>query len=94
MGRWVGWLAYACGTYRLLAPHEKTNHLVLPLAGHDLAVDAGDGDLRVHASAVVCLGDAATVGVLEPDRAVVRALRPGLTLLRPAERGHLKGGLF
>ena len=40
------------------------------------------------------LGDAATVGVLEPDRAVVRALRPGLTLLRPAERGHLKGGSF
>ena len=65
-------------------------YLVLPLPRHNLAVDAGDGDLGVHARAVVCLGHAAAVGVFEPDGAVVRALRPRLTLLRPAERGHLK----
>lgn len=65
-------------------------NLVLPLAGHDFSVDARDRDVREHAGAVVRLSDAAAVGVLEADRAVVGSLGSRLAVLRPSVGGHLQ----
>lgn len=61
--------------------------LVLPLAGHDLAVDAADGDASVQAGAVVCLNNETSMCVLSADRAVVRALWGGVAVGGPAQRG-------
>ena len=49
-------------------------YLVLPLARHDLAVGAGDGDAGVEARLVVSLHDVAPESVLVSDGAVVRTL--------------------
>lgn len=68
---------------------RQRTHLVLPLAGHNLPVDARDGDVRVQARAVVRLRYAATVSVFEPDRAVVWALGSGLGVLRPPVGSNL-----
>lgn len=70
-------------------PNGVCNHLVLPLARHNFRVDARDGDVREHASAVVRFSHAAAVGILESDGAVVRTLWSGLAVLGPSERRHL-----
>ena len=49
-------------------------YLVLPLAWHDLAVGAGDGDAGVEARLVVSLHNVAPESVLVSDGALVRAL--------------------
>ena len=50
-------------------------YLVLPLARHDFAVGAGNGDAGVEARLVVSLHDVAPESVLVSDGAVVRPLR-------------------
>ena len=60
--------------------------LVLPLSGHDLAVDSGNSNTGEHAGRVVGLNDGASKGVLCPDGAVVRSLGSGHASLGPAKR--------
>ena len=61
--------------------------LVLPLSGHDLAVNSCDGNAGEHAGGVVSLDDRASEGVLCSYGAVVRSLRSGHATLRPSEGG-------
>ncbi|KAJ8577026.1 hypothetical protein ON010_g2177 [Phytophthora cinnamomi] len=63
-------------------------HLVLPLAGHHLGVDAGDVDARVQRRAVVRVHDEAAEHRVRAGAAVVRALRAGEAALGPAVRRH------
>ena len=61
--------------------------LELPLARHDLGVDARDGQAGGQAGVEVGLDEGPPVDVVGADAAVVRALRAGVArLLREAER--------
>jgi hypothetical protein len=60
--------------------------LVLPLAGHDLGVGAGDLHTGVQAGAVVVLDDLAAEHAVGAGRAVVRTLGAGEAALGPAQR--------
>lgn len=59
-------------------------NLVLPLRGHDLSVDTGDGDLGVQAGTVVGLDDVTAVNLAGTDTTVVRTLGTGETTGGPA----------
>ena len=60
--------------------------LELPLAGHDLGVDAGDRQAGVEAGLGVLLDDLAAEDLVGADAAVVAALRRGEAVRREAER--------
>ena len=59
--------------------------LVLPLAGHDLAVGAGDLDASVEAGLVVSVHDGSAVAVVGADGAVVGSLGAGEAGAGPSE---------
>ena len=60
--------------------------LELPLAGHDLGVDAGDADAGLDAGVHVRLDDLTAEDLVGADAAVVEALRGGVAAEREAER--------
>ncbi len=60
--------------------------LELPLARHDLGVDAGDGEARRQAVVQVLLDDVAAEDLVGAHTAVVTALRGGEAALGEAER--------
>mmetsp|Transcript_43905 Transcript_43905/g.110679 ORF Transcript_43905/g.110679 Transcript_43905/m.110679 type:complete len:229 (+) Transcript_43905:48-734(+) len=59
--------------------------LELPLARHDLSIDARDLDASIHAGAVVRLHDVATEHVVGTNSAVVGALGTRVAILGPSE---------
>ncbi len=61
-------------------------HLELPLAGHDLGVDAGDADAGVEARLEVRLDHVTAEHLVGADAAVVEGLRCGEAVRREAER--------
>lgn len=65
---------------------EAGADLVLPLAGHDLVVGAGDLDTSEEAGLVVGVHDSATVADVGTHRAVVGTLRSWETISGPPER--------
>ena len=67
---------------------EARTNLILPLAGHDLVVGAGDLDAGKEASFVVSIHDSSTVADVGTNRAVVGSLRARETRLRPSEGLH------
>ena len=60
--------------------------LELPLAGHHLAVGAGDREARGEAGVGVRFDDLAAEDLVGADAAVVRTLRRREAVVRPAER--------
>ena len=62
--------------------------LELPLAGHDLGVDAGDAEAGVEARLEVRLDDVTAEDLVGADAAVVEALRGG----EAADAGSRAGG--
>ena len=60
--------------------------LELPLAGHDLGVDAGDAEAGVEAGVEVRLDDVTAEDLVGADAAVVEALRRREAVRREAER--------
>ena len=67
-------------------------HLVLPLGGHDLGVDAADLHPGMKAGLVVSLDDVAPNGGSGASRAVVGALRTRVAARRPP-KGPLGPGV-
>jgi len=61
-------------------------NLVLPLSGHDLSVGARNVDTSIKAGLVVDVSDDASEGDVGSDRAVVRSLSSGETIVGPSER--------
>ena len=59
--------------------------LILPLARHNLSVGARDLDASVEAGSVVCVGNDSSKAVVGTDRAVVRSLGSGITIVRPSK---------
>ena len=74
------------GHVQVVARLDQTgrSNLELPLAGHDLGVDARDLQARRDARVHVLLDDGATDSLGRADAAVVRTLGRGLTLLAEA----------
>lgn len=76
---------------------ERRLHAQLPLSGHDLGIDAGDGDAGVEACSVVRLNQVAGENFASADTAVVRtcasstlSTRTKATQTHPEDRGsHL-----
>jgi hypothetical protein len=66
--------------------------LVLPLTRHNLSVGSSDFDTSEEASLVVHIGDDATVSSIATSRAIVRSLRAGVAIRRPAKRMASKLG--
>lgn len=60
--------------------------LVFPLAWHDLSVGTRNFDTSIEASLVVGISNSTTEAISSANRAVVRALRTGVTILGPAKR--------
>ena len=69
-----------------------SSHLVLPLGGHDLSVDAADLHPSMKACLVVSLDDVAPNGSSGASRAVVGALRTRVAARRPP-KGPLGPGV-
>ena len=60
--------------------------LVFPLAWHDLSVGTRNFDTSIEGSLVVGISNSTAEAIGSADRAVVRALRTGVTILGPAKR--------
>ena len=60
-------------------------NLVFPLSGHDFSVGARDFDSSVKTSSVVSVSDDSTIAVVGANRAIVRALRSGVTIMGPSK---------
>ena len=56
------------------------------MSWHDLGVSAGDLDASVEASSVVSVSDDSAEAVVGANRAIVRALRSGVTIVGPSKR--------
>mmetsp|Transcript_3145 Transcript_3145/g.7102 ORF Transcript_3145/g.7102 Transcript_3145/m.7102 type:complete len:295 (+) Transcript_3145:414-1298(+) len=62
------------------------SHLVLPLSGHHLAVDAADVHTGKETRLVVSIADVASEHAIVANGAVVRSLRSRIPVLRPSKR--------
>ena len=63
----------------------QRSDLEFPLAGHDLGVDAGNGESGFHAGVHVRLDDFPAEDLVRAHPAVERPLRRGIAALRPAQ---------
>ena len=66
-------------------------HLVFPLTGHHLAVDAADVEARIQAQVEMLLADQATKGNVRAHGAVVGALRTRVAELKHRIRAAVEG---
>lgn len=71
---------------------EAGADLVFELARHYFDIGAGDVDACVEASFVVSVSDCAAIAYVCTDRAVVRALLPGVAIVWPTKRLFSKLG--